>query len=65
MSRAHFLFVGKARECPRFADLYADTFPALCGRQPQRMSEESNPSRISEAAGLPQSRPVADRGGGA
>lgn len=62
MSRAHFLFVGKAREYPRFADLYADTFPALCGRQPQRMSEKQQSIPYLSGGRLPQSQPVADRG---
>lgn len=60
--RIHLVFVGKARELPRLAEVYADRFPAWCGgvkagRVPT-VGRLANPT--SEAAGA---QPAADRGG--
>jgi hypothetical protein len=32
MIRTHITWSGKARDLPRLSQVYADTFPALCGR---------------------------------
>ena len=64
--RIHLVYVGKARELPRFAEVYADRFPAWCGSvKPGRVptvGRLANPTR--EAAGIPpEAQPAAVRGG--
>jgi hypothetical protein len=63
MIRTHLTWSGKARDLPRFSQVYADVVPAVSGRHASEdVQAESNPSRISvKAAGLPQSWPAADR----
>ena len=61
--RTHLLFVGKARDLPRFSQVYAHVAGALGLRLTHEDPRESNPSRISEAAGRDWGRPAADQGG--
>ena len=63
MMRTHVTWSGKARDLPRMVEVYADTAAAIGLRLKRELSDVASPTRISEAAGLPQSRPAAARGG--
>lgn len=61
--RIHLLYVGRAKDCPRFSEIYGDTAAPIRPRQVGSAAER--PKRTTpEAAGIPpEAQPAAVRGG--
>jgi hypothetical protein len=60
--RVHLLYIGKARDLPRFSQVYADVVPAVSGRHALEdvQARTATPSSVPEGGRLPQFRPAAD-----